>query len=135
MGKVTYEIQKAEEMRVSAYIAEIDLSKLEKYYENTPAFTPIPAFAEEARDLALVMDKNVTCQEVEDVITSACRFVSDVKLFDVYEGAQLGDSKRSMAFTLTFTPAEEEFTSEALDGYVHKILKNLNNKLGIELRS
>jgi phenylalanyl-tRNA synthetase beta chain len=135
MGKVTYEIQKAEEMRVSAYIAQIDLSKLEKYYEKTPAFTPIPAFAEEARDLALVMDKNVTCQEVEDVITSACRFVSDVKLFDVYEGAQLGDSKRSMAFTLTFTPAEEEFTSEALDGYVHKILKNLNNKLGIELRS
>ena len=38
-------------------------------------------------------------------------------------------------FTVTFAPKEEEFTTEAVDGYVKKILKNLNNKLGVELRS
>ena len=43
--------------------------------------------------------------------------------------------KKSMAFTVTFAPKEEEFTTEAVDGYVKKILKNLNNKLGVELRS
>ena len=40
----------------------------------------------------------------------------------------------SMAFTVTFTPRDEEFTAESVDGYVHKILKNLKKELDIELR-
>ncbi len=135
LGKVTYEIQKACDMRVSAYVAQIDLSSLEKYYGMVPKFTPLPAFEEEKRDLALVMDKTVTCGEVENVIKQASKFVSSIKLFDVYEGAQLGADKKQMAFTVTFTPRDEEFTSEAIDGYVNKILKNLKNSLNIELRS
>ena len=39
-----------------------------------------------------------------------------------------------MAFTVTFTPDEEEFTTEMVDGYVHKILKNLKKSLDIEMR-
>ena len=68
-------------------------------------------------------------------IAEASSFVESVELFDVYEGLQVGPEKKSMAFTVTFAPKEEEFTTEAVDGYVKKILKNLNNKLGVELRS
>jgi phenylalanyl-tRNA synthetase beta chain len=58
-------------------------------------------------------------------------------LFDVYRGGQLPEGKKSMAFSLTFTPdaqAEKAFTPETLDGFVKKILGNLKFKLGIELR-
>ena len=64
-----------------------------------------------------------------------CKFVKEVKLFDVYEGKQIGEDKKSMAFTVRFVPDEEEFTGEMIDGYVKKILKNLKNKLEVELRS
>ena len=84
LGQLTYEIQKEEDMRESAYIAEIDLKALRPVYGKVPTFAPISKFAKETRDLALVMNKSVTCGE---------------------------------------------------DGYVKKILKNLNNKLGVELRS
>ena len=96
---------------------------------------PISRFAKETRDLALVMSKSVTCGEVEKAIAEASSFVESVELFDVYEGLQVGPEKKSMAFTVTFAPKDEEFTTEAVDGYVKKILKNLNNKLGVELRS
>jgi len=135
LGQLTYEIQKEEDMRESAYVAEIDLKALRPVYGKVPTFTPISKFAKETRDLALVMNKSVTCGEVEKAIAEASSFVESVELFDVYEGLQVGPEKKSMAFTVTFAPKEEEFTTEAVDGYVKKILKNLNNKLGVELRS
>ncbi len=134
LGKVTYEIVKAEDMREDAYIMELDMAILSKYYGNLPKFEVLPKFDEEQRDLALVMNKDVTCGQVEDVIKESSKYVKEVTLFDVYEGAQIGTEKKSMAFTVRFVPQEEEFTTESVDGFVKKILKNLKNKLDIEIR-
>lgn len=135
MGKVTYEIQKEEDMRESGFVMEIDLASLEKYYGAVPKFSPISKFADEARDLALVTDKSVTCGAIEDVIYAACPYVKSVTLFDVYEGKQIGEDKKSMAFTVVFAPKDEELTTEAVDKFVKKILNNLSFKLGIEMRT
>jgi phenylalanyl-tRNA synthetase beta chain len=135
LGTLTYEIQKEEDMREAAYLMEIDLQALSDAYGKVPAFNPISKYAEESRDLALVMDKEVTCGQVEDVIKESCAFVKDVTLFDVYEGKQIDKDKKSMAFSVLFVPKDEEFTSESVDAFVKKILKNLRNKLNIDLRS
>ena len=58
-----------------------------------------------------------------------------VRLFDIYEGEQLGADKKSMAFSVVFTPKDEEFTGEMVEGFVKKILKNLDRTLGITLRA
>ncbi len=58
-----------------------------------------------------------------------------MKLFDVYEGIQLGPDKKSMAFSVVFTPKDEEFTNEMVEGFVKKVLKNLEKKLNITLRA
>ncbi len=135
MGKITYEIQKATDMRVSGYVAQINMQALESLYAKGPKFTPIPKFAIEKRDLALVMEKSVSCGDVEKSIRQSCKFVTDIKLFDVYEGLQIGLSKKSMAFSVTFTPQDEEFAADSVDGYVKKILKDLKYKYDVELRS
>jgi phenylalanyl-tRNA synthetase beta chain len=72
---------------------------------------------------------------VEQGIKEACPYVTDVTLFDVYEGIQLGANKKSMAFSVVFTPQEEEFTSTVVDGFVEEILQNLNKLYEITLRS
>ncbi|MCQ2507821.1 MAG: phenylalanine--tRNA ligase subunit beta [Dorea sp.] len=135
LGKVNYEIMKVESMREACYVMEIDLTKIEKYYGNAPVYEPLPKFAEDKRDLALVMDKDVTCAQVEEIIKNACAYVKNVKLFDVYEGAQIGEGKKSMAFSVLFTPKNEEFGPDSVDGYVKKILKQLAKNLNIEMRS
>ncbi len=135
LGRITYEIMNAESMRYPAYVCEIDLETLSEFYGKAPVFKPLPRFACENRDLALIMDKDITCGQVMEVISDACSYVTDIKLFDVYEGEQVAQGKKSMAFTVTFTPGEEEFTAESVDGYVHKILKNLKKQLEIELRA
>ena len=135
LGQVKYEIMKEEAMREDAYVLEINMKALEKWYGKAPVFEPLPKFAEEKRDLALVMNKDITCGQVEECIYQACSFVKDVTLFDVYEGQQIAEDKKSMAFTVLFTPKEEAFQADTVDGYVKKILKQLKKAYEIELRS
>lgn len=135
LGKVAYDVADELGLRTDAYIMEIDVKTLMQWNDRKPVFAPLPKFLEEKRDIALVMDKTVTCGEVETVIRSACKYITQINLFDVYEGLQIPMNKKSMAFTLVFTPKDEAFTSEMMDGYVEKILKQLDNKLGITLRA
>ncbi len=135
LGKVCYEIQGELDMRAQAFLMELDLRALSKWYGRQQTFTPLPKFSEEKRDFAFVADRGVLCSQIEDAIREACKYVTDVHLFDVYEGVQMGPGKKSMAFSVVFTPAETEFTGEMVEGFVKKILKNLERKLGVTLRA
>ena len=135
LGKVSYEIADELDMRVQAFVMELDVRILSQWYGKAQVFKPLPKFAEEKRDFAFVVDKGITCGQIENGIKEACKYVTDVQLFDVYEGIQLGPNKKSMAFSVVFTPAEEEFNSEMVEGFVKKILKNLERKLQITLRA
>lgn len=135
LGKVLYEIQDELDMRVPAFVAEIDLKALSKYYGKARRFTPLPKFAEEKRDLCFVMNKNVTCGQIEKGILAVCDYVTSISLFDIYEGAQLGEDKKSMAFSVVFTPKDTEFTTEFVDGLVNDILDSLKDKYEVTLRA
>lgn len=135
MGKVAYEVAEQLDLRTDAYVLELDLRSLEEAYNRQANFTPLPKFPEESRDLALVMDKAVTCGQVEEIIRKSCNYIKSIRLFDVYEGGQIAEGKKSMAFTVEFTPREEAFEPDSVDRFVKKILKNLKNELDIELRS
>jgi phenylalanyl-tRNA synthetase beta chain len=119
------------------YLGELDLTALDEVMDDSVRYINLPKFPAVKRDLALVADEKLTCAEVEEVLMHSCKYVTAAKLFDVYRGGQIPEGKKSMAFTLTFTPdaqTEKAFTPETLDGFVKKILNNLKFKLGIELR-
>ncbi len=134
-GKLAYDIADECDLRTPMFIMEMDLEALSKYYGKKAMFTPLPKFAEEQRDLAIVVDKNITCGEIEETMKAACKYITNIKLFDIYEGAQIGEDKKSMAFTILFTPKDEAFGAESVDGFVKKILKEMNKKFSAELRS
>ena len=134
-GKLAYDIADECDLRTPAYIMELDLQTLSQWYGKKAVFTPLPKFAEEQRDLAIVVDKNVTCGEIETVMKNACKYITSIELFDIYEGAQISENQKSMAFKVVFTPKNEAFTTESVDAFVKKILKQLGKNLGAELRS
>lgn len=135
LGKVAYEVGESLDFRTDAYILELDLKVLSAMYDRKAVFIPLPKFPGESRDLALVMDRKVTCGQVEDVMKKSCSHIGGIRLFDVYEGEQIPADKRSMAFTIEFVPGEEAFEQDSVDRFVKKILKNLKNQLDIDLRS
>lgn len=135
LGKLRYEIADELDMRVPAFVCEIDMKELSAWYGKARVYTPLPKYDVEKRDFAFVVDKDITCETIENGIKEACEYVTDVKLFDVYEGAQLSQDKKSMAFKVVFTPKDEELNAKTMEGFVSTILENLKNKAGIELRS
>ena len=135
IGKLAYDIAEAESMRTDLYLMELDLAALYPLSGQTPAFEPLPKFPDVSRDLALVMDKKITCAQVEDEMRAACKYIRDIELFDVYEGVPIPPTMKSMAFTVTFRAGEDEFTAEDVDRFVAKILKKLNAAHGIVIRS
>ena len=134
LGKLSYEIQDELDMRVPAYVMELDLRVLSKWYGKERKFVPLPKFAEEKRDLAFVVDKQVTCEQMVNGIKEACDYVTEVTLFDVYEGIQLPMNKKSMAFSVVFTPREEELNAKVMEGLMEQILTQMKEKLDATLR-
>ncbi len=119
------------------YLGELDWKAISAVADDGVRYVNLPKFPAVQRDLALIADETLTCAQIEEVLLHSCKYVTEAKLFDVYRGGQVPEGKKSMAFTLTFTPdnsVEKAFTPETLDGYVKKILNNLKFKLGIELR-
>ncbi|MDE7083857.1 MAG: phenylalanine--tRNA ligase subunit beta, partial [Clostridia bacterium] len=133
VGRLDPKICEELAMEKKAFIAELDYGVL-KTLAKPFKYVPLPKHPEAVRDLALVADSGVTCNQIENCIYSACKYVTDVKLFDIYAGRQVGEGKKSMAFTVTFTPKDEAFTPEKIDGFVKKILGNLKHNLSVELR-
>ena len=110
------------------------LRVLSQWYGKDRVFTPISKFDDEKRDFAFVVDKDITCEQIENGIREACDYVSDVTLFDVYEGVQLPPNKKSMAYSVVFTPKDEELKTKKVEGFVKDILAHLKETAGITLR-
>jgi phenylalanyl-tRNA synthetase beta chain len=133
LGMVDPTIAEELAMEKNAFLAELDYEAICRHAKpfKYQALSKFPAVK---RDLALIAERSTTCAQVQKEIFAACKYVTEAELFDIYEGNQIESGKKSMAFTITFTPADEEFTQEKIDSFVKKILNNLKFKLGIVLR-
>ncbi len=120
---------------VKAYVAEIsveacfELSNLKRTYKQLPKF---PALT---RDIACVCDKSMPVLKLERAISGAVGAnLETIELFDVYEGAQIEQGKKSVAFNLKLRAADRTMTDEEADGAMKRAIKALD-KLGVSLRA
>jgi len=116
------------------FLAELDYTSLMKHVNPNFRYRPIPEFPTVLRDLALVVDETMECGTIQREIARACPQVSRVELFDIYRSEQLGAGKKSMAFKISFVPAEKPLSPEDVNRFISKILGNLKFRLGIEVR-
>lgn len=127
-------IAKDEKDSQNIYLAELDYVALAEMFPKDYRYKPLSSYTAVKRDLALVCAEETACGAIEEVIRKASALVSDVTLFDVYRGKNLGEGKKSMAFAITMADAEKDVTPNQADRAVTKILNDLKYKMGIEIR-
>ena len=122
-------------MDAEVYCAEIDFDKLFALQQPEPTYTPLPKYPAVTRDIAIVCDEATTVGQAQDVITKAGgKLLRSVRLFDIYRGANLGDGKKSLAFSLTLRADDRTLTDDDSEGTISKILAALKDSLGATLR-
>lgn len=102
---------------------------------NTITFKAIPKYPEVRRDFALLIDRSVT---FEDIFTTAKQtekqLLKTINLFDVYEGKNLPEGKKSYAISFTLQDKNRTLTDKQIDKIMSKLQSNFESKLGAELR-
>ncbi len=116
------------------YTAEVYLDKLFAFNKKPTVYKALPKFPSVSRDFAVLCDKDTAVGTLFDIIKkSAGRMCEKVELFDVYEGAQIPEGKKSVAFSVTLRSADSTLTDTETDKVAEKIIANLE-KSGAELR-
>ncbi len=134
IGKLSYEVCEEISLAKDAFVAEINYEALKKNFKSTMKYAPLPKFPDVVRDFAFVCDEALTCGEIEGVIRAACKNVVSIQLFDIFRGKQIGEGKKSMAYTVTFRAQDKQLGDEAVTRMTDKILKNMEKELGVVLR-
>ena len=116
------------------YIAEIKLDVLLGIEKRKTIYKPLPKFPAVERDFAMLVDIDVPVGTIEKAISSgAGRLLEKIELFDVYQGAQIPEGKKSVAYSVWLRSADSTLTDKEIDEVNAKIIKKLE-AVGANLR-
>lgn len=136
MGIVAKKIAAEFDIKQSVVFCELDWHALVNLaLRKSVSYTPLAKTMPVKRDLALLLDKSVSMEQVEATVRESERkLLKDITLFDVYEGKNLPEGKKSYAIALTLQDAEKTLQDKQIEAVMNKIITNLTKKLGAELR-
>ncbi len=119
----------------ACYAAEISFDVLFDSKDGDRKFKAMPKFPAVTRDIAMLCDADTPVADIEEIIVSSSgKLLDTIKLFDVYQGAQIPDGKKSVAYAVSYRAADRSLTAEEVNKVFDKVLRNLEEKLGAQLR-
>jgi phenylalanyl-tRNA synthetase beta chain len=135
LGEIHPEVVGNYELDTRVFGLEVDFQKVMEAAETMRYFTPLAKYPSISRDIALLVEEDVTVGRMEQVIReTGTELLEQVELFDVYRGNQVEPGKKSCAFTLVYRGKERTLKEEEV-GLVHnEVLKALKEKTGAMLR-
>lgn len=136
LGKVSNKIQKQFDVTNEVYYAQINLELFIKQASKVRVqYKEISKFPAVRRDLALLLDNQINYKQVEELALKGERkLLKQVNLFDVYEGKNLEEGKKSYAISFVFQDNEKTLTDVQVDKMVEKLLNSFSTELGAKLR-
>jgi len=133
VGEVHPRVAQAFELSNNICLMEIDLEKLLTKITGIKEYQPIPRFPSVTRDIALVVDEQVSYRRAENIIQSF-PLVKHVILFDLYRGKQISEGKKSFAIRIIYQSPSHTLTDEEVDQTQEQMLARLHQELGAALR-
>ncbi len=136
MGTVCHKILKKMDIAQDVFYADLNWDNLMRAIKkNETLYHDISKFPSVSRDLALLIDKSVQFEQIEQIARQTeKKLLKSVELFDVYEGKNLPAGKKSYAVNFILQDESKTLTDKQIDAIMTKLINNLKQKLGAELR-
>lgn len=134
-GVVKKSILKEFDIKQEVLYADIRWENVSRIVSNKIKFTEIAKYPQVKRDLALLIDNEVTFEDIYlTTMQTNKQLIKKIDLFDVYQGDKLPENKKSYAVSLILQDEEKTLTDERIDKAMTTIITELNQKLGATLR-
>ncbi len=134
-GVVKKSILKHFGIKQEVFFADFNWALILKMISVKIKYTEIPKYPEVRRDLALLIDQNVTYDSIYTVARQTEKsLLKDINLFDVYEGSNLPEGKKSYALSFIIQDSTKTLTDVQIDKIMSKLQQNFETELGASLR-
>lgn len=135
-GIVKKSILKAFDIKQEVVYADIDWKNVHQLVQNHKvSFKELAKYPEVRRDLALLLDESVTFEQLHHTaMQSEKSLLKDMSLFDVYQGKNLPEGKKSYALSFVLQDEEQTLTDKQIEKVMSKLQQNFEKQLGAELR-
>lgn len=136
IGKVSSELLKSFDIDQECFYAEIELETAQELREKGNfKFVDIPKFNKIRRDLALLLDKNISYSELyASAMKNKSPYLKSVNLFDVYEGKNLPENKKSYALSFELLNEEKTLEEKEISEVMNRLIKTFENDFSATLR-
>ncbi|MBQ3021490.1 MAG: phenylalanine--tRNA ligase subunit beta [Bacilli bacterium] len=117
------------------FVFEINLDKLLNLYPTKMTYKDIPKYPSIVKDVAFIIDKDITNEEIVKVIKkNGGKLLVDVLVFDIYTGDKIDKNKKSLAYNLTFRDNNKTLTEDEVMVIFNNIIRGVENKFNAVLR-
>ena len=136
MGWASPELKKHFGIKQDVFIADLDWDAIIDSLKFTKIkYAELPKTFAVRRDFSLLLDTQVNFSEIEEIAMNCDKkLLKEVGLFDVYEGKNLEEGKKSYAVSFIFQDQEKTLKDQQVDAIMDKIRHQLEGKLGAQLR-
>ena len=136
MGTVSHKLLKKMDIDQDVFYADINWYNIMRAIKkNETLYHDISKFPSVSRDLALLIDKSVEFEQIEQIARQTeKKLLKSVELFDVYEGKNLPEGKKSYAVNFILQDETKTLNDKQIEAIMTKLINNLKQKLGAELR-
>ncbi|SDC43386.1 phenylalanine--tRNA ligase subunit beta [Williamwhitmania taraxaci] len=136
VGKVNPKLLKQFDIKQDVYFAEVRWDVAIRFFgRNTVSYSEMPKFPEVKRDLALLINSDITFKMLKDIAhKTEKKLLKTVSLFDVYEGPHLGEGKKSYALSFIIQDETKTLTDVQIDGIMNNLIAAYEKEVGAKLR-
>lgn len=135
IGEIHPAVSRKFEIETPVYVAELDFENVFLNSKTEVKFKELPKFPAVTRDIAMLVDKEIPVADIEAVIAKASgKMLETLTLFDVYEGKQIPEGQKSVAYSAVYRAADRSLTGEEVQKVFDKVVRNLEGQLGAQLR-
>ena len=135
LGEIHPDVADQYKIGEKAYVGVIDMPAMIPFTTFDRKYTGLAKFPAVSRDLSMVVPKEILAGQIEDMIVQRSgKILENCSLFDIYEGSQIAEGFKSMAYSVTFRAQDHTLEEKEITSVMNKILNGLKG-MGIELRA
>ncbi|MCL1936695.1 MAG: phenylalanine--tRNA ligase subunit beta [Defluviitaleaceae bacterium] len=135
IGQVNPLVLENFEIKENVYICIVDMDEIISFIDLDKTYIPIIKYPKVTRDISIKVKSDIWAYQIEEIIKNCSgKLIENLNLFDIYQGNQIEDGYKSMAYSLTFRDKEKTLSDKEINIIMEKIINTLKENLGVMLR-